>query len=89
MSSTPATRRLAAKVAAHARWAREPDREKATRAARRGLLARFAAEVDPEFLLSDADRMERAQQLLAAHMASMSLKAANARTARTLKGATP
>ncbi|MCU1490829.1 MAG: hypothetical protein JWM85_2234 [Acidimicrobiaceae bacterium] len=46
-ATTSADRVLHARIAAHTRWAREPDRSAATAAARGTLEARFVAEVDP------------------------------------------
>lgn len=63
-----------AKIAAHTRWANEPDRNKATQAARDGLLQRFldAAGGDPV----------RAENLRKAHYQRLALASARARRAK-------
>jgi len=45
---TPEERRTRASIAADTRWARTPDRLGATAPARRGLIAKFEREVDPD-----------------------------------------
>ncbi len=44
---TPEQRSMRARLAAQARWAREPDRSAATRAARDGLAAKWEAAPNP------------------------------------------
>lgn len=73
---------MRAQVAAAERWARTPDRAAATAPARRGLIAKFEREVDPEGQLSSAERSRRAEQLLRAHMIRMSLASAERRRRR-------
>lgn len=72
---TPAQRRLRATAAAQARWARVGDRKAAVAPARRGFLARFEKQVDPDGVLSPAERARRAEAAMKSHMALMSLKA--------------
>ena len=78
---TPAERTLRARIAAHARWAREPDRTKATQAARNGLGAMFEAQVPPEITDPEA-RAKAAENLRRAYYARLSLAAAKARRQR-------
>ena len=68
---TPTQRRLRAQIAAHARWARVADRTAATEPARRAALGRFEREVDPDGVLSPAERQRRARNAQAEHMARM------------------
>lgn len=71
--STPAERRSHAQLAAHTRWAKEPDRAAAMQPALRGQELRFARQVDPDGTLPPdqlAVRIENARQ---AHMAKMRL----------------
>lgn len=57
MSLTPEQRKLRARLAAQARWARTEDRSAATRAARDALAAKWAASPDPE--AAKAEHMAR------------------------------
>jgi hypothetical protein len=58
---TPTERATRARLAAHARWAREPDREAATAPLRAGLLQRFEREVDPDGTLEPEVRARLAE----------------------------
>lgn len=78
MSSSP-KRTLAARVAANTRWAYEPDRKAATAPARQGLMAKFAAEVDPDGTLDPAERDRRARSLMTAHCLRCSAASARSR----------
>jgi hypothetical protein len=69
---TPEQRRMRARIAAHARWARVADRSAATEVARSAALRRFETEVDPDGVLSPAERHKRARNAQSAHMAKMS-----------------
>jgi hypothetical protein len=73
---------LIARVAAHTRWAAEADRTAATAPARRGLIARFERQVDPDGLLPEDERQRRAQSALRAHMARMAQRSVVARRRR-------
>jgi hypothetical protein len=68
MSLTPEQRRLRARLAAQARWARTEDRSAATRAARDALAAKWDAAPDPA-------------AAKAAHMARMAYASSRARSA--------
>lgn len=70
---------LIARIAAAERWARTADRVAATEPARRGLRARFEREVDPDGVLTIAERARRADALFAAHMLRLSRASAVAR----------
>ncbi|MDQ2748722.1 MAG: hypothetical protein M3Y44_04215 [Actinomycetota bacterium] len=70
---------LIARIAAAERWGRTSDRTAATEPARRGLRAKFEREADPEGALSAPERLQRADQLMQAHMLRMSRAAAQAR----------
>ncbi len=50
---------MAAKIAAHSRWARTTDRTEATAPARAGLDARFEREVDPDRVMTPEERSRR------------------------------
>jgi hypothetical protein len=80
-ASNPEDRALIARIAAADRWGRTPDRTAATAPARAGLRAKFAAEADPDGVLSPAELERRVDQLMHAHMMRMSRKARIARAA--------
>ena len=75
----PSERAMIARIAANARWAQTTDRTKATEPARRGLLEKFAHQVDPDGTLDPIERYRRAQNLVNQHMAKMALRSAQAR----------
>lgn len=78
-------RKVIAQIAAAERWGRTTDRTAATAAARAGLRAKFASEVDPEGNLARVDPAElerRVDSLMKAHMLRMSRAAAKARRER-------
>ncbi len=79
---TPEQRSIRARLAAHARWAKaSPDDARATgEAAQRGLIERFAREIDPDGLLDPEDRYRRAKHARNAHMARLALKSSQARS---------
>lgn len=67
-------RSLAAKVAAHTRWANCEDRRAATAKARQAFADRFEKQVDPDGVLDPRERAIRAEHLKKAHMAKLALK---------------
>ena len=71
-----------AKIAANARWAKEPDRSAATQAARDGLEARFVREVDPDGVLSPDELAKRVDSARRAHFQRLSLASARSRRER-------
>lgn len=76
---TPEQRTLRARLAAHARWAKVPDRTEATAPARRALHDRIAAEVDPDNRMDPVERAKRVDSAVKAHMLRLSLKSSRAR----------
>jgi hypothetical protein len=87
---TPAARALRAKIAAHEKWARNPDRKAATAPARRGFDARFERQVDPDGELARTNPRElaaRVKSAKSAYFARLSLRSAMARAGRS--GKTP
>jgi hypothetical protein len=76
---TPAQRSQRARIAAHTRWAREPDRLAATAPGRRAAFEKLLDEVDPERKLSEAERLKRAKSAQQAHMARIRLAASKSR----------
>lgn len=77
-SRDPLVRRQVARIGGLTRAARYDGRE-VTSAARRGFMARFEDEVDPERKLSLAERQRRAQAAMRAHMARLALRSAKSR----------
>lgn len=78
----PTDRSLAARIAAHERWATTTDRSAATAPARAGLRKKYAAEIDPHGVLDPRELERRIDARLHAHMLRMSLAAKKARAAR-------
>ena len=58
------------------------DARETTAAARSAFLARFENEVDPERVLSEAERLTRAEYARKAHFARLALKSAQVRAGR-------
>jgi hypothetical protein len=77
---TPEQRALRARAAAHTSWANTADPRKRTAPARKGFMARFEREVDPDGKLSQEERQRRAESAMKAHMAKLALKSSRART---------
>ena len=81
---TPAERSLRARLAAHTRWAATPPAERSavTAKARRagpGSLEWHMAQVDPDGVLSEADRSTLAANHRSAYFTRLALKSAKAR----------
>ena len=81
---TPAERKLRAQVAANTRWSKEDPKEQAARM-RAGFDARFEREVDPDGVLSPAERERRAAAAKRAYMQRLALKSARARRSRAVR----
>ena len=82
LTATPAERVLRARMAAYTLHSRVDGRAH-TAAARRGFLARFEAEVDPDGTLPPEVRKERAQRAMKAHMLKLAAKSARSRRQRS------
>lgn len=86
MELTPAQRSLIARIAASERVARPGyDGRKATEAARSAQWAKYIEQVDPEGVLSEAERERRAKHLWTADMCRAKLRASRARSRRSSK----
>ena len=81
--ATRAERVLVAKLAAHTSWANTPDRAARTAPARAALDARFERQVDPDRVLTPAERGRRAASARQAYYAGLALRSAQARRARS------
>ena len=80
MTSTPSARRsLSARIAAHTRWAKTADRTAATAPARAALEAKFEREVDPDGVLTPAERARRCEHAKAAYYIRLAMLSARAR----------
>jgi hypothetical protein len=84
MALTAEERKLRASIAAHEKHSRN-DPVESTAKARATFLERFQREADPDGVLDPAERARRADHLLKAHMARMSLAASKAKKARRKK----
>lgn len=75
----PSARRTSALIANFDRWSKTDDRQAATAPARKGFMARFDREVDPNGELSDDERARRAELAMRAHMSRLALASAKRR----------
>ena len=76
---TLSERSLQGRLAAHIRWSQCSDPTAATEPARRALLYKFERQVDPDGMLSPADRARRADHARKAYFTGLALKSAQAR----------
>ncbi|MGQ0802452.1 MAG: hypothetical protein ACT4PI_01120 [Actinomycetota bacterium] len=83
---TPAERTLRARMAAYVLHSRY-DSKKLTAPARRAFNQRFENEVDPDGVLSPAERIRRAEASKKAYFTRLALKSAQARRRAAVKGA--
>lgn len=74
-----ADRSLIARLAAHESWANTADPAARTAPARRAMLDRFERQVDPDGVLSPAERARRAGHARKAYFARLALRSAQAR----------
>ena len=81
---TPAERSLRARLAAHCLHAQVDSRDH-TEPARRAFMSRFENEVDPNRVLSEAERQRRAEQAKKAYFTRLALRSVQAR--RRISGA--
>lgn len=77
--SDPESRSLVGKIAAHASWANTPDRTARTAPARAALMEKFERQVDPDGVLSPAERAKRAESARKAYFLRLALKSADSR----------
>jgi hypothetical protein len=80
---------LRAKIGGHARWSKVTDRYAALSGARRGFLAKFERQVDPEGKLDPATRAQMAEQARRAYMAKLALRSAITRRRNAEKKTRP
>lgn len=78
---TATDRHHRAVIAASTRWSRTTadDRREATAAARKGMRARFAREVDPDGRMDEADLERGIELAMRAYMVGLALKKRNKR----------
>jgi hypothetical protein len=74
--STPAQR---GRIGAHVSWSRTIDRAARTEPGRKGFLARFEREVDPDGVLPEGERARRAEHARRAYMQKLALASAASR----------
>ncbi len=77
--STPAQR---GRIGAHVSWSRTIDRAARTEPGRKGFLARFEREIDPDGVLPEGERARRAEHALKAYMQKLALASAARRAAK-------
>lgn len=75
----PQVRATAARIASLTRWSKVADTKAAVAPARKGFMARFDREVDPNGELSPAERAVRADRAMRAHMSRLALASAKRR----------
>ncbi|MGI8518630.1 MAG: hypothetical protein ACR2ME_09900 [Acidimicrobiia bacterium] len=85
-SLTPAQRVMRARLAAHTSWANTDDPSARTAPARAAMRQRFEDQVDPDRVLSEADRARKAASAFKAHMAALSLKGLQVRQQKRAAG---
>ncbi len=78
---TPAQRTARARIAAHTRWANEPDRLAATKPGRDAAFEKLLDEVDPRRVLPDDERLKRARNAQKAQLERIRLASSRARVA--------
>lgn len=79
LASMTADRSLIARLAAHESWANTADPSARTAPARRALLDRFERQVDPDGVLSPAERARRAGHARKAYFTRLALRSAQVR----------
>jgi len=83
---TPKQRHLRARIAAHASWARTPDRAARTAPGKEAFLERFERQVDPENKLAPDVRREMAIHARTSYMLRLARRSAIARSRRRSAG---
>ena len=83
---TPEQRSQRARIAALARWSKEDPAPGAARG-QAGLMARFEREVDPDGVLTPAERARRAECARKAHMTRLAFASSKARRRDQAAGA--
>ena len=86
---TAGERSLHASIAAHASWAQTASRRARTAPARRAMDERFERLVDPDGVMTPADRAAAVENARQAHYRRMALRSAQARRARKATGTAP
>lgn len=79
---TPEQRRLSARAASHASWAKTVDRTERTSHGTKKFLDRFEKQVDPDGTLPTAERAKRAASARQAYFLNLALKSSQARAQR-------
>jgi hypothetical protein len=80
-------RTLRAKIAAHTSWAQCEDRRARTAPATAASMARFERQVDPDGVLTPAERARRAENARRAYFQQLAFRSAKARRTRNGGGA--
>lgn len=77
---------MRARIAANARWAKEPDRQAATAPGRQAAFNKLLNEVDPQHVLTDAERLKRAKNAQKAQLERIRLAASKSRRRAAVGG---
>ncbi len=75
------------RIGAHVSWSRTTDRTARTEPGRKGFLARFEREVDPDGVLPEGERARRAEHARKAYMQKLALASAAQRRRTAAKAA--
>ncbi len=81
-AESPAERALVARIGAYSRWSTDPDPVAALAPARATFRARFEREVDPDGVLSPAERARRTEHARSAYYSRLALRSAQVRRRR-------
>ena len=76
---TPSERSLRGQIAAHSSWAHTENRSARTAPARQAMLGKFEQQVDPDGVLTPAERALRAENARKAYFSRLALKSAQSR----------
>jgi hypothetical protein len=79
---TPEQRSMRARMAAHRRWAKTPDRTAAMKKANQAFMDRFEREVDPDGTLPPDVRAKLAASARSAYFTELAFKSSRARSKR-------
>lgn len=82
MPLSPAEKSIRGAIGAHISWAQTEDRTARTARAREAFSERFEREVDPDGVLTPAERAKRAEHARKAYFKRLSLKSSQARQRR-------
>jgi len=80
---TPEQRALRARLASHTSWALTTDRRARAKPGSDALMARIAAQVDPQGLMAPGDREKAIKNAVSAYFSRLSMRSAQKRRSAT------